>query len=298
MVAASKTVKSESAMSLRDDAAEVGGAQSIQRALRVLRFVVAQPNGARLREITTDTGLNKATCHRILSALVNENFLRFDRATFRYELGMEAVLIGWAARARQDIQALAQGALERICRSTGDTVFLSIRSGSEAVCIDRHVGDFPIKTLTLEVGSRRPLGVGAGSLALLAFLPPEEIEDVLAANAERLTPYDMLSPDIVRTHARETRIKGFAFNDGYIIPGMSAVGVPVLAADDRPVAALSVAAIASRMGDERRGKIVALLQQEAASLSRTLSGHNEQEQELGQRAGERARSRTMAPSQI
>ena len=40
-------------------------------------------------------------------------------------------------------------------------------SGADAVCIDRRLGSYPVKTLTVEVGTKRPLGIGAGSLAIL-----------------------------------------------------------------------------------------------------------------------------------
>jgi DNA-binding IclR family transcriptional regulator len=251
-------------------AAEIGGAQSIGRALQVIKYVASQPSGARLKDVVAACDLNKATAHRILAALVADGFLRVPGGSNLYELGREALIIGWAARARQDLRELAQRSLSRLCSATGDTVFLSVRSGSDAVCVDRHVGDFPIKTLTLEVGSRRPLGVGSGSLALLSFLPTDEIEDELAAVAPRLAAYPLLSPTRLRELIRETRAQGYSFNNEGVIAGMSALGVPIFGGDTRPVAALSVAAIPPRMGDDRRPEIVAALMREADDLGGRL----------------------------
>ena len=235
-----------------------------------MKYVASQPNGTRLKDVVAACDLNKATAHRILAALVADGFMRVAPGSNLYELGREALIIGWAARARQDLRELAQRSLARLCRATGDTVFLSVRSGSDAVCVDRHVGDFPIKTLTLEVGSRRPLGVGSGSLALLSFLPEDEIEDGLDAVAGRLGPYPLLSPARIRDLTRETRSQGYAFNDERVIVGMSALGVPVFGGDTRPAAALSVAAITSRMGEDRRSEIVSLLRREAEALGENL----------------------------
>lgn len=272
MVRSSSLSTKELSVDSRSRSGEVGGAQSIQRALHLLRHVAAQTGGARLSEVAATLGLNKATCHRILSALVAEGFLQFDRARMKYELGSETVLLGWIARARQDIPALARRSLERICQTTGDTAFLSIRSGNEAVCVDRHVGDYPIKTLTLEVGSRRPLGVGAGSMALLAFLPEDELHATIAAAAPLFESLEGMTADFVESLALASRAQGFVFNEGYVIPGMSALGVPVFDGAGRPAAALSVAAITARMSDDRRVEIVKLLREEAETLSRTLSG--------------------------
>ena len=247
--------------------AEVGGAQSIQRGLQVLRHVAAQPKGCRLRDVTIACDLNKATAHRILTALVVEGFLHLDAATHVYELGQEAQIIGWSSRARQDIRALAQRSLIRICRASGDTVFLSLRTGIEAVCIDRHVGDFPIKTLTLEVGSRRPLGIGAGSLALLAFLPDDEIDEILKMSRSALALYPLLPIDAIRALTREARQQGYSFNNERVVAGMSAVGVPVLEKNGRPIAAISVAAITSRMTPQHIASIVQWLKEESTQLS-------------------------------
>ena len=78
---------------------------------------------------------------------------------------------------QQDVSGTARPSLQRLAQKTGDTAFASILEGTAAICVAREVGDFPIRTLTLSVGDRRPLGVGAGSLALLASLSDDAIEN-------------------------------------------------------------------------------------------------------------------------
>ena len=252
--------------------AEVGGAQSIRRAMAVLRHVASHPGGTRLRDVAKACALNKATCHRILAALVEEGFLETGPDGLVYGLGREALAIGWAARARQDIPALARPGMMRLSEKTADTVFLSIRSGGAAICIAREVGSFPIKTLTLEIGSRRPLGVGSGSLTLLAFAPEDERETAIAAVGQRLAAYPTFTAARLAELVAEARRVGHAFNDQGVMEGMSAVGVPVLGEDGHAIAALSIAAITPRMRDGRRGEIVDLLHREAGILSRRMTG--------------------------
>jgi DNA-binding IclR family transcriptional regulator len=149
-------------------------------------------------------------------------------------------------------------------------VYLSIRQGDEAVCIVREEGSYPIKTLTLRPGDRRPLGVGAGSLALLAYLPNEEIDQLLAANADRIEAYK-LDANKIRELVADARQRGFAYNPGLLIPGMSAIGVPVLKVGSTVFAALSVAAISERMSHRRLTEIAGLLLNEARSLQDQLA---------------------------
>lgn len=245
--------------------------QSVARSAAILRLLAVESiEGWRLSDVATKTGLRKATTHRLLSALVNVGFVYQDPADRRYRLGYEIVRLGLAAT-RYDIVDLARPAMIRLARKTEDTVFVSVREGREAICLDRQVGAFPIKTLTLNGGDHRPLGVGAGSLALLAFLPDDEVEEVIQANRPALVKYPKFSPHHLRELVARTRAAGFAFNDGRIVSAMSAVGVPVWDPHGRLVAALSVAAINERMSPSRIRQIVAALQEEAAQLKARLA---------------------------
>jgi DNA-binding IclR family transcriptional regulator len=192
-----KAAKSSASIPSRH-ADAVGGAQSIFRVLRILKYVGAAPaRGVGLTDVVRDIGLTPPTAHRMLAALLQEGFLSLNPKLKTYSLGRESYILGLAAESRHGIKAIAESAVLRLAQSTGDTSFLSVRSGHEAVCVDRQTGDFPIKILTLEVGHRRPLGVGAGSLALLAFLPNEDIERVLARYDASAAP-DLPSTDLLR----------------------------------------------------------------------------------------------------
>ena len=71
---------------------------------------------------------------------------------------------------------------------------------------------------------------------------------------------------MLREDIAAARKNGYALNPGRIIPDMLGVGVPVYDREQHVVAALSVAAIDSRMGAERQQEIAAHLHQAAASV--------------------------------
>jgi len=252
------------------DPAEKGLHQNIGRATMVLTALAANSaEGLRLTDVVNATSLGKATVHRVLSGLVAHGLVDQEKSTGRFYLSLK--LIGWAMAAgdRFGLARLAGPALVRLSQRTQDTIYLSLRSGDEAICIERREGSFPIKTLTLRVGDRRPLGVGAGSLAMLAFLPDEEVERVLASQAAEMPRYgidEMTLRDMI-TRAREL---GYTLNDERLIQGMSAVGLPIRRPNGQPFAAISVAAISSRLQLPRRDSIVASLRQEAEQIEEEL----------------------------
>ena len=254
-----------------DGAEEKGPAvQSITRAASVLRVLGAAPaEGCALGEIARGAGFGKATTHRLLAALAEAGFVYQDLVTRQYRLGATLALLGRRAN-EHDVVSAAKPALLRLAAASEDTIYLSIPEGSSSVCIDRQLGAFPIRTLSLDVGQRRPLGVGSGSLALLAAMPPQQIDAVLARNQAWLTEYPAFPPDLLRGHLGQTQARGFSYIDGLIIPGVNAIGVSVLGPERRPLAALSITAIAERVRGERTTLLVRLLQDEARRISSEL----------------------------
>jgi DNA-binding IclR family transcriptional regulator len=244
-----------------------GAVKTVDRVARILRTLSADASGGlALGDISRETGYGKTTTHRLLGALIDVGFVHQDSGNRRYRLGTAAVALGRSAHAL-DVAALVRPSLVQLAEETGDTVFASVPEGSSAVCVAREVGSYPIRTLTLAVGDRRPLGVGAGSLALLAGLDDEEIDDILLLNESWLERYPGFSAAALRELVARTRAAGHALNEGRIVAGMNAIGVPVLDARGRACASLSLAAISPRMTDERLPRLVDLLTQAAGRVS-------------------------------
>src|SRR5262245_34911885 len=125
-----------------------------------------------------DAGSRKGTVHRVHNALIGAGLVFQHYETTRSRLGAGLARLGHAAH-RQDFTALAKPFLLRLAEQTQDTIYASVREGGAAVCVAREIGAFPIRTLSLEVGHLRPLGVGSGSLALFAFLTDDEIAGII-----------------------------------------------------------------------------------------------------------------------
>jgi DNA-binding IclR family transcriptional regulator len=162
----------------------------------------------------------------------------------------------------------------RIAEQVGDTAYFQLRSGFDTICLARCVGAYPVKILTVDVGMRRPLGMGAGSLALLAFIPDGEIEAVLAVNLDELATYAApgvaLDADLVWSLVQETRRVGHSYVEDVFIPGMAAVGMPIRRPDGQPVGAFAVAAVTNRLGRNRRPIVIKALEREVRTIEARL----------------------------
>ena len=250
--------------------ASPSGTQSIGRVVGMLRVVASRGrNGMRLGDVVAASGLPTSTCFRMLQRLEVEGLVERHPVTRKYFLGPLLYEFGLLARPRYQLAARCEAALADLADTTKDTVYLSERHGLEAVCTARALGDYPIKALTLDVGIRRPMGVGAGGLAILCALPEDEADEIIAANAQRYGKLSTLTPAKVLEATRAGRDQGYAFLDGPVVPGTAAVGVAFPAG--HPVAAISVAAVSARLDAKRRVEVARALQRHAEQLARVFA---------------------------
>lgn len=215
--------------------------------------------------------MNTATTHRLLTALAHEGLLTFDPYAKTYHVGFELLQIAESAQAvAPDLQLRhrLRPMLAAIARRSEESTYLSIRSSRDSLCIDMAEGSYPVSANTLTVGARRPLGIGAGAMALLAALPPGEGDRLLTLNEPRYEQYSGITLDEVSDGLANTRREGYSFNNGRIIPEVAALGVAFQVPDSGQQVAVSVASIMSRMQADRRAMVVQVIREE---ISRWLS---------------------------
>lgn len=248
-----------------------GAETSLAKAIRLLP-IVAERNatGVNLSTIARKAGLTTATARRLLQGLVDGGLLSFDPYSKIYTLGIGLFDLAGAPGSPRQFDGLRlrlRPAVEETAAVTGDTVYVTVPHGDEALCIDTETGPYPISTNTLHVGSRRPLGVGAGSAVLLAALPEERRERVLAGNREVYGRYGELTPAAVRDMVAHWQRHRYLVNRSVIIADVGAVAVAIFDETHRLLGALSVAALKSRLTPERCEEAVA-----AMSTALTRSG--------------------------
>jgi DNA-binding IclR family transcriptional regulator len=246
--------------------------QSLDRAVAILRVLARRhTSGARLNDVAADAGLSRSTAHRLLTALVRLGLAEQDAASAGFYPGLALLSLGAAAADRHNLAELTAPHSQRLADRTGDTVYVALRSGNDAVCVDRLEGSFPIKVMTWNVGDRRPMGVSASGLAMLGALPDDEVARIVEANAPRIEALTGLDRAGVLALVERTRHDGYAFNAGYSAPGMAAVAVPICSVRGEPVGSMCVAALATRLEPRRRATVVRWLADEVGQLTRQLN---------------------------
>jgi len=246
---------------------EAPGTGMLQRSFAVIHALAeAQPDGGRVTRLAKAVGLTQGTVHRILHALIAEGMVEQDESSKLYRLSVEFFALAAQSGNPSGMRTLCRPALLRLCASLGDTIFLLVKSSFDAVCLDICEGPFPIRSFTGDIGGRVALGVGQGSLAILAFLPEAEREEIIRFNVPRIRGYGVLDEVYLRTEIERVRQLGYAGRNSGVLDGMAGVAVPILDRTGVAVAALSVGTLAARLGDDRLPMVVELLRRQAQAL--------------------------------
>ncbi|MEG0921896.1 MAG: IclR family transcriptional regulator [Comamonas sp.] len=245
---------------------------ALHRSFLVLRALSAhQKQGVRVTHLAKEIGLTQATTHRLLQALVQEGVVEQDQQHKLYRLGLDLFSLAAQAGTVNDLRALARPVLLRLSASLSDTVILLVRSGFDAVCLDRIEGQFPIRTFTGDIGGRIALGVGQGSLVILAHLPDTEREEVLRYNLPRIQHYNVYDEVYLRNEMDKAQRQGYSAKTAGLLEGMAGIAVPVFDCNQNVVAALSIGTHTARLSEERLPIVRDVLQREARELSRQIS---------------------------
>ena len=241
---------------------------SLQRAVALLRALGG--GASRVSEVSKTLGYTQATTHRLLQQLVQEGLVEQlpDR---RYALSLGLFELAARAGERGGLRSQFRPALLRLGAALGDTVFLLVRAGFDAMCLDRWEGPYPIRSFTGDIGGRVPLGVGQGSMTILANLPEAEREEVIRHNVPRLAGTPNIDGVYLRTEIAKVRRQGYADTNSGLIEGMGGVGVPVFDSRGEVVAALSIGTLSARLKGERLQVVVDMLRREAMALTSQIN---------------------------
>lgn len=242
---------------------------SLYRASALLRVVAeAGEAGCAVAELAAQSGMARPTVYRVCAMLEELGWLERNPDTRRYSLGPTLAILGLAALQHHPLESLARPVLEDLSRKIEQTIYFLGRRGDEAVCLARVDGRGPVRTLLLEVGMRWPLGRGAGGMAILAALPDDKADAVIARNLALLTTETEAE---LRARMQKTRANGFAYHRGLVLPGMVGIGAAVLDPAGQPVASVSCSYVADWMDDATRAHCAQSIRDAAATISARLA---------------------------
>jgi DNA-binding IclR family transcriptional regulator len=191
-------------------------------------FTRARPDWT-VTEVATVTGLPIPTVHRILTSLAHHRYVVQDPMTKRYRLHIAALELGRNALAFSDLATIALPQLRSVAEATGETTLLTVPSPTRdaSICLHRVESRQELR-LSVEPGRRLPLHAGASQKVLLAFMPEDTVESVLAKPLPRLCMATIVDPEALREELARIRARGWATSFQETNVGVWGIAVPIL----------------------------------------------------------------------
>ncbi|QQO15481.1 IclR family transcriptional regulator [Bradyrhizobium diazoefficiens] len=261
-----KTKSARSAMEPRQ------GAQAIRRAVAVLRILAAgRENGVPLAEVVRGTGLTRPTVHRIVHVLIEEGIVERNERSGRYAIGTQVPELALARPRPSQLLVAANPSLRRVSTAIGDTLFLTVRTGNDTLCVDRRIGVYPIQVLSIEVGARRPLGVSSAGVAILAAMPAPDARKIVAANEKRFEAYHIDAAGVM-DQVTAARRRGYYLREIGLVQGTKSISTWIKTPDGQPAAAMTVSAVRTRLGPRREQEVAEILLRETRIIEQAIRG--------------------------
>jgi DNA-binding IclR family transcriptional regulator len=245
---------------------------SVTKALRILSLFTPERPEWGASEVAAELGVTVPTAHRMLTVLATNGFLaRFGRGRFR--LGLEAISLGRRALASIDLRSILRSDLQQIAASTGETALLTIHDERRraSLCIDRFESHHPLR-LSVDVGRLTPLHAGASAKALLAYLRPADVDDVMSRPLDRLAQGTITDPEVLRAELNDIRERGYATSTEETDVAAWGVAAAIRATDGTAIAAIGLAGPTHRLNTEVSRRCGQLVMDIARDAERRLGG--------------------------
>jgi IclR family transcriptional regulator, KDG regulon repressor len=244
---------------------------STEKALKILMNFVPSNQEMGTLEISKKLGIHKSTVSRLLHLLTHHGFLQQNSDNKKYCLGRSAAEIGNAATRslNNSIVSIAQPYLNELSRRVGESVALEVLTGINVVLACHVEGQSHIR-FSFQPNEQVPINVAAGAKAILAFSPPDIVDQFLKKKFTYFNAKTIMSKKEYRAVLEQVREKGLAFDRGERYEDSYAIGTPIFNHEKIPVAAVVIAAPAFRMTAAFLDEIVGPLTQTASEISQRL----------------------------
>lgn len=243
--------------------------RTADRALQILLMFDQAHTELTINEVARALGIHRSIAYRTMVTLQRRGFLTRDERSGRFRLGTKIVELANIVLATIDLRRIAHPILARLAQETGESAFLTVVNGNESVCLDVVESNLPVR-VSLTIGGRYPLYAGASNKVLLAHLPPEKREDIIAQGLQPFTMHTITDAERLRHDLETIRRQGWAFSVGELTPDVAAIAVPIKDTNGNLVAAVSIAGLVSRFTEDRIPLLLKFTRQAAADISAQL----------------------------
>jgi DNA-binding IclR family transcriptional regulator len=219
----------------------VPNAPAVGHALDVLELLARRATPIPASSIARELALPRSSTYHLLGLLAERGYVVHLAEERRYGLGTAAFELGSASVRRESLRWVSQTVLAKLVESTGQNGHFVVLHGRDVLYVieERAPGQ---PSLITAVGVRLPAPLTASGLAILSVLPRRQVRALFPSRHALVRRHDvgpasLADLDRALVHARGN---GFAYEHGFVTPGLASVASPVRDHNGHPVAAVAL----------------------------------------------------------
>jgi DNA-binding IclR family transcriptional regulator len=216
--------------------------------------------------------VHKSTAFRLLATLERHGLVEQNSDRGKYRLGVGIIQLAGATSIRLDVVQESRPVSNQLADAVGETVNIAVLSGQDALYVDQVHGSGALQIHNW-LGQRIPLHATSNGKVLLAALPRQRTDELLAGELRRFTEHTCTDRKALIDELDLVRRRGYAVAVDELEIGLTAVAAPLRRADGVVVASLSASGPTFRIPPERLPELIDRVVVAARAASRRLGWH-------------------------
>lgn len=241
---------------------------SVDRAIELLFMLESGPLEMGVTEISRALGVQKSTVHNLLQTLLARDFVR-KTDTGRYTLGFRLMPLGLACTQRLDIRRIASPILNELVNEAKEVVLLAVLSAGQITIIERVEPSRQVFMVPRFDYCNTFHSSGLGKI-FLAFGPDDLVKKVVSLELQQYTSNTLTDKTALSKEIDKIREQGYSIACNETIEGVTCIGAPILNANGKIEAAVSVSSATAWLGKEEYEPMVRILKEKARMVSEQL----------------------------
>lgn len=242
--------------------------KSASRVMDILIILSSVNEPLSVSQLSRELNAPKSSTFEILATMVEKGFLEFDDVLKTYKPGIKVFEVGASYLYNTDLTKEARPYLEELVKKTGETAFLATPSDRDVVYLDKVEASSSIRT-TATLGMRNPMHVTGLGKAILAAYPNQKVKEIMLNQTfAAVTKNSIKDYDSLMVNLNQIRQRGYSIDDQENEDDVFCIAAPVWNYTNQPIAAISIAGLATRMTEKKGEEYAVYLIDVAMSLSK------------------------------
>ncbi|WP_017379054.1 IclR family transcriptional regulator [Paenisporosarcina sp. TG-14] len=225
--------------------------QTIDRAMKILKSFSVNDSELSLADLHRKLGVSKSSLQRILNTLVLQGVIDKDEKKKTYQLGFELYFLGQLVEKNSHLLSTSKPFMEKLRDEFGESVSLNIIYQKKRKCIGYVGGGHELTTITY-IGQTSPLYAGASAKLLMAFLPSEELSDLLnELEFTKIAENTIMNKEDLMKELTKVYKEGYAVSWGERVKGAFSVSAPIRNRLNEVIAGVTIIIPTARVDEQK-----------------------------------------------